>query len=79
MLCTLAGGILTLFFWTFGAIGLAGCVVFALLNGAVAGVMWATLAPVCAEVVGLALIPSGTFSTYHHTFHLSATLAKTFM
>ena len=32
---------------------------FALLGGSVAGVMWATLAPVCAEVVGLALIPSG--------------------
>lgn len=59
MLCTLAGGIFSLFFWTFGAISLVGCIMFALFNGIVAGVMWATLAPVCAEVVGLAMIPSG--------------------
>lgn len=70
MLCTLAGGIICLFFWTFGATSLAGCIVFAILNGAVAGAMWATLAPVCAEVVGLALIPSGTFLAYKSAFSL---------
>ncbi|KAI8629122.1 major facilitator superfamily transporter [Xylariaceae sp. FL1651] len=57
-LCTLWCGVLCLFVWTFGTTTLAGCVVFALLSGAVAGVMWATVAPICAEVVGLALIPS---------------------
>ncbi|KAI1254804.1 hypothetical protein MGN70_002864 [Eutypa lata] len=64
MLCTLAGGIICLFFWTFAATSLAGCIVFAILNGAVAGAMWATLAPVCAEVVGLALIPSAMSLTF---------------
>ena len=59
MLCTLASGVFCLFLWIFAARSLAGCIVFALLCGSVAGVMWATLAPVCAEVVGLALIPSG--------------------
>ncbi|EMR71149.1 putative major facilitator superfamily transporter protein [Eutypa lata UCREL1] len=43
---------------------LSGCIVFAILNGAVAGAMWATLAPVCAEVVGLALIPSAMSLTF---------------
>ncbi|KAI1175397.1 major facilitator superfamily transporter [Nemania sp. FL0916] len=36
----------------------AGCIVFALLSGSVAGVMWATVTPICAEVVGIAMIPS---------------------
>jgi hypothetical protein len=62
-LSTLWCGLLCLFIWTFGARTLAGCIVFALLSGSVAGVMWATVSPICAEVVGLALIPSGEISS----------------
>lgn len=58
-LCTLFCGLLCMFVWTFGTKSLAACIVFALLSGCVAGVIWATVAPICAEVVGLALIPSG--------------------
>ncbi|KAH9887805.1 MFS general substrate transporter [Xylariomycetidae sp. FL2044] len=63
-LCTLVAGLLCLFMWTFAARSLAGCIVFALLCGTVSGVIWATVAPVCAEVVGLALIPSGLSITW---------------
>ncbi|KAI0490047.1 major facilitator superfamily transporter [Xylaria cf. heliscus] len=62
--CTLWTGILCLFVWTFGTTTYAGCIVFALLSGTVAGVMWATVSPVCAEVVGLALIPSALSMTW---------------
>ncbi|KAI1503202.1 major facilitator superfamily transporter [Biscogniauxia marginata] len=62
--CTLLCGLLCLFLWTFGARTLAACVVFALLSGTVAGVMWTTIAPICAEVVGLALIPSALSLTW---------------
>ncbi|KAI1081719.1 major facilitator superfamily transporter [Whalleya microplaca] len=55
---TMYCGLLCLFVWIFGARNIAGCIVFALLSGSVAGSMWATVAPICAEVVGLALIPS---------------------
>ncbi|KAI1736512.1 major facilitator superfamily transporter [Xylaria scruposa] len=57
-------GLLCLFVWTFGARTFAGCIVFALLSGAVAGTMWAAVTPVCAEVVGLALIPSALSMTW---------------
>ncbi|KAI0172003.1 MFS general substrate transporter [Hypoxylon sp. FL1284] len=63
-LCTLFCGLLCMFFWVFGAKGLAPCIVFALLSGSVAGVIWATVAPICAEVVGLALIPSALSMTW---------------
>ncbi|KAI1813718.1 major facilitator superfamily transporter [Poronia punctata] len=63
-LCTLWCSILCFFVWTFGARTFAGCVVFALLSGAVAGVMWATVTPVCAEVVGLPLIPAALSLTW---------------
>lgn len=59
--CTGLCGLFSLFLWIFAARSLAACIVFALLSGTVAGVMWATVAPVCAEVVGLPLIPSGTY------------------
>ncbi|KAI0459753.1 major facilitator superfamily domain-containing protein [Xylaria acuta] len=57
-------GILCLFVWTFGTRTLAGCIVFALLSGSVAGTMWAAVTPVCAEVVGLAMIPSALSITW---------------
>ncbi|KAI0484755.1 major facilitator superfamily transporter [Xylariaceae sp. FL0804] len=63
-ICTLLCGLLCLFLWTFGARSLPVCIVFALLSGSVAGVMWATAAPVCAEVVGLALLPSALSMTW---------------
>ncbi|CAJ2513457.1 Uu.00g015760.m01.CDS01 [Anthostomella pinea] len=61
---TLLCGLLCLFFWTFGARSLASCIVFALLSGSVAGAMWATIAPIAAEVVGLAIIPSALAMTW---------------
>ncbi|KAI1152362.1 major facilitator superfamily transporter [Nemania diffusa] len=61
---TLWCGILCLFVWTFGARTFAGCVIFALLSGAVGGVMWATVTPICAEVVGIAMIPSALSMTW---------------
>ncbi|KAI0387305.1 MFS general substrate transporter [Hypomontagnella monticulosa] len=63
-LCTLFCGLLCMFFWIFGAQTLAACIVFAILSGSVAGVIWATVAPVTAEVVGLALIPSALSMTW---------------
>ncbi|KAI0399678.1 major facilitator superfamily domain-containing protein [Xylaria palmicola] len=63
-LSTLWCGLLCLFVWTFGARTLAGCIVFALLSGCVAGVMWASVSPICAEVVGLAMIPSALSMTW---------------
>ncbi|KAH8164849.1 hypothetical protein CIB48_g3408 [Xylaria polymorpha] len=63
-LCTLWCGVLCLFVWTFGARTLAGCIVFAILSGSVAGTMWATVTPICAEVVGLAMIPSALSMTW---------------
>ncbi|KAI1339565.1 major facilitator superfamily transporter [Xylariaceae sp. FL0016] len=62
--CTLFCGLLCLFFWTFGARSLAACIVFALLSGSVAGAMWATVAPICAEVVGIKMIPSALSMTW---------------
>ncbi|KAI1776706.1 MFS general substrate transporter [Hypoxylon cercidicola] len=61
---TLFCGLLCMFFWVFGAKSFAACIVFALLSGSVAGIIWATVAPICAEVVGLALIPSGLSMTW---------------
>ncbi|KAI1182903.1 major facilitator superfamily transporter [Nemania serpens] len=61
---TLLSGLLCLFVWTFGARTFAGCIVFALLSGLVAGVLWATVSPICAEVVGLAMIPSALSVTW---------------
>ncbi|KAF2963252.1 hypothetical protein GQX73_g10325 [Xylaria multiplex] len=61
-LSTLWCGLLCLFVWQFGTRTLAGCIVFALLSGSVAGVMWAAVTPICAEVVGIAMIPSGRFT-----------------
>ncbi|TGJ86840.1 hypothetical protein E0Z10_g1888 [Xylaria hypoxylon] len=63
-LSTLWCGLLCLFVWQFGTRTLAGCIVFALLSGSVAGVMWATVTPICAEVVGLAMIPSALSITW---------------
>ncbi|KAI1764050.1 MFS general substrate transporter [Hypoxylon sp. FL1150] len=63
-LCTLFCGLVCMFFWVFGTTSFAACLVFAMLSGSVAGVIWATVAPICAEVVGLALIPSALSMTW---------------
>ncbi|KAH7026351.1 major facilitator superfamily domain-containing protein [Microdochium trichocladiopsis] len=55
---TALSGVLCLVFWLPGTRTLAACIVFALLCGPVAGVMWASCTPVCAEVVGISLTPS---------------------
>jgi len=57
-LCTALSGLLCLVFWLPGTRTLAACIVFALICGPVAGVMWASCTPVCAEVVGISLTPS---------------------
>jgi hypothetical protein len=62
--CTLISSLLCFFVWIFAARSLAACIVFALVVGGFAGVMWATVAPVCAEVVGLPLIPSALSMTW---------------
>ena len=62
-LCTALSGLLCLVFWLPGTRTLAACIVFALICGPVAGVMWASCTPVCAEVVGTSLTPSGMWFT----------------
>ncbi|KAI1868649.1 uncharacterized protein JN550_006224 [Neoarthrinium moseri] len=57
-LCTAFCGIMCVTLWLFST-NLATCIVFAMLAGTVAGVIWATAAPVLAEVIGLQLLPSG--------------------
>ncbi|KAI5862678.1 MFS general substrate transporter [Durotheca rogersii] len=74
-ICTLFCGLICMFFWTFAAKGLAACMVFAVLSGSVAGVIWATAAPLCAEIVGIAVIPSALSVTWLVLF-LPATFAE---
>ncbi|KXJ89203.1 major facilitator superfamily domain-containing protein [Microdochium bolleyi] len=57
-------GLLCLVFWLPGTRSLAACIVFALICGPVAGVMWASCTPVCVEVVGLPLTPSALSMTW---------------
>ncbi|KAI1325277.1 MFS general substrate transporter [Xylariaceae sp. FL0255] len=64
MLSTLWCGILCLFVWTFGARSFGACIIFGLLSGSVAGTMWASFGPICAEVVGLPLLPSALSMTW---------------
>ncbi|KAI2629391.1 major facilitator superfamily domain-containing protein [Xylaria nigripes] len=64
MLGTLCNGLLCLFLWMFAARSFAGSVVYALVGGSVAGVMWPSASPICAEVVGIALIPSALSITW---------------
>ncbi|KAI4600218.1 hypothetical protein KJ359_001323 [Pestalotiopsis sp. 9143b] len=62
-LCTAFVGVLSVTLWVF-SFTLATCIVFALLAGTCAGVIWATAAPVLAEVVGLQLLPSALSMTW---------------
>ncbi|KAK1997688.1 MFS general substrate transporter, partial [Colletotrichum falcatum] len=54
---TLIAGLATFFIWIFAGKYSAGTIVFALF-GAFSGVLWTTVAPVTAEVVGIQLLPS---------------------
>ncbi|CAK7231140.1 hypothetical protein SBRCBS47491_007831 [Sporothrix bragantina] len=54
---TLTAGLSALFIWIFAGKYYAGLIVYSLL-GAFAGLMWATVAPVTAEIVGIPLLPS---------------------
>lgn len=55
---TLVAGVAAFFIWIFAGKYYAGVIVYALL-GCFAGLLWATIAPVGAEVFGLQLLPSG--------------------
>ncbi|KAJ9157310.1 MFS general substrate transporter [Pleurostoma richardsiae] len=50
-------GIAALFLWTFAGKYYAGLIIYSLF-GCTAGILWATVAPVAAEVVGLQVLPS---------------------
>ncbi|KAL0767128.1 hypothetical protein CaCOL14_010697 [Colletotrichum acutatum] len=54
---TIIAGLATFLLWILAAKHFAGLIVFALF-GAFAGVLWPTVAPVGAEVVGMQLLPS---------------------
>ena len=55
---TLIGAIVTLFVWTFAGKYYPGIIVYALL-GMFTGNLWGMIGPVCVEVVGIQLLPSG--------------------
>lgn len=54
---TLIAGVGALFIWIFAGKYFAGLIIYSLL-GAFAGLLWATVAPVTAEIVGVPLLPS---------------------
>ncbi|KAL1903428.1 hypothetical protein Sste5346_000054 [Sporothrix stenoceras] len=54
---TLTAGVGALFIWIFAGKYFAGLIIYSLL-GAFAGILWATVAPVTAEIVGVPLLPS---------------------
>ena len=55
---TLISAFAALFLWIFAGKAFAGAVVYSLF-GAFAGIIWATVAPLGVEVIGLQLLPSG--------------------
>jgi len=56
---TLVSAVAALFLWIFAGKTYPGVIVYSLF-GAFAGTLWATVAPVGVEVIGLQLLPSGT-------------------
>ncbi|CAK7203305.1 hypothetical protein SEUCBS139899_006036 [Sporothrix eucalyptigena] len=54
---TLTAGVAALFIWIFAGKYYAGLIIYSLL-GAFGGLLWATVAPVTAEIVGIPLLPS---------------------
>lgn len=59
-LCTLTAGIAAFFLWIFAGQHYPGAIIYALF-GAFAGCIWPCIAPVAVEVIGLQLLPSGTY------------------
>lgn len=57
-LSALIAGLAAFFLWIFAGQHFAGAIVYALF-GAFAGSIWACIAPVAVEVIGLQLLPSG--------------------
>lgn len=55
---TLIAALAAFFLWIFAGEHYAGAVVYSLL-GAFTGCIWACVAPVAAEIIGLQLLPSG--------------------
>ncbi|ERT00272.1 MFS transporter (Mch2) [Sporothrix schenckii 1099-18] len=54
---TLTASVSALFIWIFAGKYYAGAIIYALL-GAFSGLLWATVAPVTAEIVGIPLLPA---------------------
>lgn len=54
---TLLAGLCALFMWIFAGQYYGGLIVYSLM-GAFAGLLWATVAPVTAEIVGIPLLPA---------------------
>lgn len=54
---TLVASLSSFFLWIFAGKFFPGVVVFSLF-GVFSGILWATIAPLCAEVVNIALLPS---------------------
>lgn len=55
---TLIAAIAVFFLWIFAGKYYAGVIIYSLV-GMFAGILWPTVAPVGAEVVGLQLLPAG--------------------
>ena len=55
---TLTACLAAFFIWIFAGKYYPGAIVYSLF-GVFAGILWATIAPVCAEVVGVQLLPAG--------------------
>ncbi|KDN59889.1 putative major facilitator superfamily transporter [Colletotrichum sublineola] len=71
---TLIACLATFFIWTFAGKYFVGTIIFALF-GAFAGVLWATVGPVAAEVVGIQLLPSA-LSIFWMILVIPATFAE---
>jgi MFS family permease len=56
--CTLLAALSSFFLWIFAGKYYPGVIIYALF-GCFHGSLWATVGPVCAEVIGLQLLPSG--------------------
>lgn len=57
---TLTASLAAFFLWTFAGKYYAGLVVYSLF-GCTAGILWAVIAPIGAEVFGLQILPSGQY------------------
>lgn len=72
-LSALFAGLAAFFLWIFAGGYYAGAIVYSLF-GLFAGSIWPVIAPVAVEVIGLQLLPSGTFYALTHSLLLTALL-----